>query len=414
MVAPNSSKHYLILLLGPQVKNLMTQSVVICADGKASAYVDVLLKSFCQNRNKNSKTRLDLYLVTMNYPSELISEYQKLFQQYNFKLNFIHVKVPDDCQQLLNNITLTSTNYSVTMYLKLLLAKILPENVETCLYLDSNTMVLDDISALLELEIAPDKIFYACQDHLLAHTLFSLDFQQTNHKQLFKNYYYLDKFKQAFKEITVTNNCLGIPDSMLNVSDQSLLELVKPETLIHQSYYVFNTGMLLMNLKLIRKRGLINQYLEYLTNQVQELPHEQLFLNLIHKNDWQVIPDTYNYQVGYVEFDLLNLSCYLDQASLKKVFKYVPETTRYPKLVNFAVNQRPIETDNTRFPYRNAFFDFRQSSFIDMVNDKVSDTIKCEKLNKFSRLDVNGYYDNNFSTINTDFKVFEIKLNVAN
>lgn len=400
------------------------RSIAICADYQHQQYLDVLLKSL-QLASLKTRLKLVVKLILKDFPPEVVLHYRNALRSYvrpNFEMRLVKLDV--DHQELLNKLVVKSSIYSSTMYTKLLLAKLLPED-DSVLFLDSDTMLLDNIEELLTLPMAEDVSILAVQDHLLNAELDELEEQEreelqqkdqpttenshehqqsvdaksatatslhSTHLQHFKEMLDRELLEEQIRQLAVKSsphlelvdnayhdlNYDKVGDSDViaissnsgynsdfnhgfdgylengfnpfNATSEAQVEYFKTLTpeqrkmfVHHKSaskYQLFNTGVMILNLKRIREQGFLERYLDYLNStSVIHTPHDQLFLNLIHYHDWLPLVDIYNYQVSYVMKLKYQLECAGHEL---RRFKDLTSSERenilshLPKLVHFS------------------------------------------------------------------------------
>lgn len=157
----------------------------------------------------------------------------------NIVENFAHKKLQVfDCQDLLpENLKWDPADHvSKATYYRLFCANLFPTDIELATYLDSDMIILDDISDLLNINLSKP---IAAVDHY-----------------------------SPADEVRLWGGAGG---------------------------RYFNAGLIVMNLELIRNGGFTDQYLQALTNERHRiLWHDQDVLNIVHKQDWESLDVAYN------------------------------------------------------------------------------------------------------------------------
>lgn len=100
---------------------------------------------------------LDVYLLGENIPDSSKKILEKIAQEYNRKVDIIDVPALDIPERLL------SGRWPMSAYTRLYSAQMLPKELERILYLDCDTIVTGDLSALETIDIS-DNIFYGVKD----------------------------------------------------------------------------------------------------------------------------------------------------------------------------------------------------------------------------------------------------------
>ncbi|RIY34452.1 hypothetical protein CKF54_00205 [Psittacicella hinzii] len=303
----------------------MTRSIVIFADHRLSQYLEVLLKSIFLATNGREETTI--YLINYDYPSDLLLHYVKQCQKH---LKNCQIKVRSlsaEQKEVLDNLTFASNLFYKSMYGKLLIADLLP-NEDQVLFLDTETIVLQDLHELLNYPMADDVSIYACHDHLLER---SLRFELKDS--------YLNSFKYLYKR--------GLAKY--------------PEEI-----EVFSSQVMLLNLKRLREQQISKHYLQYLTSDfVKALPHVNLYLNLTHRLDWQPLPDKFNYQVDYINEELIALNK-LEIEVVKYADLDPKPSYNLPVVISFTGINKPLNS-NAKLPFRRLFMELYNESISEIL-----------------------------------------------
>ncbi|MFC6275894.1 glycosyltransferase [Psittacicella hinzii] len=370
----------------------MARSIVISADYKVSQYLEVLLKSIFLS--ENNRADLTIYLLNYDYPRDLIVHYLK---QCQLHLKHCKLKVLTPSKghkRLLQNLNLVSDTYSKSLYYKLFLAELLPEE-ESVVSFDPYTLVLQDLGELLDYPIDPNVSIYACRDHLLSRELENLCVSS--------NSYYLNKFKAKLDQEMVfwrQNDVLN--EQSLVIQAQETKATPAKATTYNGKYDLFSTEVMILNLKKIREEKIFYKYLAYLSsNEVVTTPHVNIFLNLLHRYDWQALPDKFNYQVDYINKEVFML----EQAGYKlRTYQELASKLSYnlPSIVSFTGVYKPLNS-NKKMPFRRLFIELYNESISELLLNRNVFNSK-EFINKFTyihllRLDDQGWYQHDLSQI---------------
>jgi|SRR5690625_920657 len=124
----------------------------------------------------------------------------------------------------------------------------------------------------------------------------------------------------------------------------------------------FNSGVMLLNLNLMREMDASTQLLTFLNkyNNKTKL-HDQAAFNAIFKNDWKEIDYKWNYQVSMI------LSNHEELEITQK--KYL-ELYYNPSIIHFTSNSKPWQLRNSH-PYKKEYLKFYQKFYDDKLDRKV-------------------------------------------
>lgn len=376
-------------------------SIAVCADFTHKDYLDVFLKSLYLTSSKSQKI-LNLYLVLKDFPPEIIHNYKKNLQtNRRYKIDVRIILVRQEKQPELYNLYIKSRVYSSQMYLKLLLSHLLPDNEDTVLYLDPTTLLTDNIFDLLSMPVDDNVSLYCARDHLLNSELTLID---SNSQANTEQYGYLIHFKKLFDELQ---------NPELNTEFlTSELTAIACSNANKYKYNLFNDSVMLINLRRLRKLKYYQQYLKFLASpSIIELPHCDLFLNLIHKNDWQAIPESFNYQVSYILKQKANLENKYSKLKNHKdpSLKALHESLVLPKIINFAGKWKPTWAHDVDMPFRRYFYALWDDNLDEVANNKnlYSNTLTWNWL-YLVNLDANGNFVGDL--LNTNAQINDIWL----
>lgn len=131
----------------------------------------------------------------------------------------------------------------------------------------------------------------------------------------------------------------------------------------------FNSGVMLLNLSLMREMDASTQLLEFLNefNDKTKL-HDQAAFNAVFKNDWEELDYKWNYQVS-----MILSSC----EALEITQEQYLELYNNPSIVHFTSNSKPWQLRN-RHPYKNEYLNIYSKNFgtdLDTEN-YLTDTLK--------------------------------------
>ena len=215
----------------------------------------------------------------------------KTYENEYVNINFIDVST--QVKDLLNTITLRKF-YTYTTFYRLFIPRLFPQ-YDKALYLDSDIVVLNDISKLYNIDIK-DNYLGATSDESVLHTKPFIDY---------------------------VTKCLGFED--------------------YTKY--FNAGILIMNLKKLREEDFEGQFFDLANKYTFTVALDQDYLNVICKNkiyyfdlSWDKMPlDNVNYDENLINIIHYNLSMKpwrYDNVKYEEYFwKYAKNTPYYNKIL---------------------------------------------------------------------------------
>ena len=230
-----------------------TVSIVLSTDDNYIEPALVTITSILENSKYN--TLYDFYILV---PHNLATEHQKKFDTLKSKytksdFNFIEV---NDCFK--NTKVRSSSHITMAAYYRLLLPSLLP-NLNKVLYLDVDLIVLTDLSQLFKINI--DNYYVA---------------GVRGYNNVWMNNYAKRKAFESYEQI------LKIPS---------------------MNQYI-NSGVMLMNLKLMRDDNLQEKFINFVSKYHGEnrvgLCHDQDVINSICYNKIYFLPLRYNVMQHYV------------------------------------------------------------------------------------------------------------------
>lgn len=119
-------------------------NILFCFDSKYQQHFGVSLTSLLINNPNN----INIYIFTDKIDSNFIQKIDIIQEKYE-NVNIIIYEIDQESLQDLP----FSDHASLANYYRLLMTKILPENIDKILYLDSDTVITNSIKNLYELEI---------------------------------------------------------------------------------------------------------------------------------------------------------------------------------------------------------------------------------------------------------------------
>lgn len=222
-------------------------NIVYSSDDNYSKYAGISIKSLLENNRHID--HINIYIldnnisdVNKNKMMQIISEYE------NCVLKFV------SCKEYLDKFQLDMTwNISISAYARLLIASLLPEDVDKVLYFDCDTIVNNSIEELWKMELG-DCYFAAVQDTVDSNTKISIGLKETdryfNSGILLINLSYwreTDIEKEFFKYISLKNG-------KVVHHDQGILNAVCSKHILQLPLrYNFMTIHYFFNKKMIQK-----------------------------------------------------------------------------------------------------------------------------------------------------------------
>lgn len=122
-------------------------NVVYCCNDRYAEVFAVSLLSLCESNIKEKD--LNIYLIENRLSVQSRKRLECLADNYQRKLNFISLENRKASKQKLS---LPST-YSVDTFSRLFMASLLPDNVERVIYIDCDTLVLENLRELWEFDL---------------------------------------------------------------------------------------------------------------------------------------------------------------------------------------------------------------------------------------------------------------------
>lgn len=220
-------------------------AVVTACDSQYPQHSSVMLRSLIEN---NPKIPFEIFLLV---PSDFHETAETMIQESMPKDGTYSIAFIKLCPKGLIELK-TSDWISHATYYRLMMPELLP-NISRALYLDSDLVIIGDISPLLHLDIS---------DYPLAA---ALD---------------------------------GLLDARLEFKEQINLGRSVP---------YFNAGVLLLNLDRWRSENIGGRALNFAAKNPQWIVYwDQCALNNVIRGDFLVLPKEWNYQKAHVDLDLLS------------------------------------------------------------------------------------------------------------
>lgn len=138
--------------------------VCYCADEKYSVQVGVSMISMLEN---NLYKEFEFFVLSNNYSTNTRNKFKEIEDKYHCKINILDITSKMD---LLLNTVLSEENGIIRngtisfMFARLFIGSSIPDNVDKLIYIDSDTLYVNDIDELYKIEIQPDYLFAAVRD----------------------------------------------------------------------------------------------------------------------------------------------------------------------------------------------------------------------------------------------------------
>jgi len=137
-----------------------TMNIVFSADDNYAQFMGVTICSLFENKKNN--TPVDVYILDGEISIENKKKLKFLSKKYAFNMNFIQINT-----NLFKDFYI-SRHITHATYYRIMIPDLLP-NIQKALYIDSDTIIIDDISELYHTNI--DKYFFAAVEQYGKHRL---------------------------------------------------------------------------------------------------------------------------------------------------------------------------------------------------------------------------------------------------
>jgi lipopolysaccharide biosynthesis glycosyltransferase len=127
-----------------------------------SKFASIVATSIASYLNHNNGNNTYFYIAETDFTSDDKCKIQKLVESYKAKVKFIN------CEFILEKIEMTKVNKlkgNYIAYIRLFMGEFLPKDIDKVLYLDADTIIVDSIERLFELDMK-DKILAGAKDHI--------------------------------------------------------------------------------------------------------------------------------------------------------------------------------------------------------------------------------------------------------
>jgi lipopolysaccharide biosynthesis glycosyltransferase len=269
---------------------------ILCAtDDNYVPYCGIMLTSVFDN-NKDSE--IEVYIL-IDKPLSVRNcrRIERLSRHYHQKIHLVMV----DNSFVAQFPTRGMSYWSVAMYYRLFAAELLPNSIDTILYLDCDIIVNSSIESLFEIDMEDVAIASVCD---------------------------------IYNFSTECSERLGYP----------------PEG----GY--FNSGVLLMNMSYWREHRIGEECLDYLKNNYNcLLANDQDVLNAVLWNRKLELPLTYNYQLQF-------LSNYFFNLQFPSMKQNILDTYENPTIIHYAYSIKPWSVMYYRLPFSDVWEHYKRIS----------------------------------------------------
>ena len=253
-----------------QTENLTSKAtipLVLTSDNNYTPFLYTTMLSALETANKN--TFYDFYLlVTDDFLNKNKEEINKLKKKYNCTINFIDIK------NKFNN-----SGWHVASWYRLLLADLLPPNIDKCIFLDDDICVCTDLTDLYNTDM---------QDNYLSGVLLCSYYMNEEHHCKLLN---LPSMKQAV-----------------------------------------NAGVLLYNLKQMREDNITQKFIKLSDKDWPS--YDQDIMNVVCYGKIKILPPKYNVMIKHL---------FINDVRLNDLYtkEEIEEAKNTPNLIHFLDEQKP-------------------------------------------------------------------------
>lgn len=285
----------------------MRMNVAIAINAKYVRYAYVMLASLFFN---NTDSDIHVYILhgeSLGSGSKILEE---LAEKYGQKISFIQINT----DLLLEKLPLNGPNWTIEVYYRLMLADILPEDVDRILYLDVDMIVNASLDELYRTDFE-DKLFCACVDP-------------------------------------------SAKNGMTSVQNQLFSELSKLD-----GFAYFNAGMMLWNIEKLRGKVGFQEYMQLAEKlQYQIAAQDQDLLNYMHWNQVKLVDEE--------RYDLFARLAYNEG----KGYDWVRENVT---IVHFA-GHKPWQAEALRYSTEQLWWDYAKMTpfYLEMLEELITASIQ--------------------------------------
>jgi lipopolysaccharide biosynthesis glycosyltransferase len=125
----------------------------------------------------------------------------------------------------------------------------------------------------------------------------------------------------------------------------------------------FNSGVMLLNLDLMRKNGSSKELENYLNKYHDKTKlHDQAAFNAIFKDDWSELDEKWNYQVSMIQNSHIRLG--IDKKTYFNLYNN-------PSIIHFTTNSKPWQFRNNH-PYKKLYLKFYRDVLGELENKDIN------------------------------------------
>ena len=135
-----------------------TRHIAFCVDDKYARYVAVTIKSIAENFNDNGD-KICIHVLTDYISGEMSHRLHEVTNDYGWMS--LHIYDVDDSQLQ----ALRTNGWGIYTWYRLLLPSILPQDIDKVLYLDADTIVVDDLRELFDIDMTDRALAAVVEDN---------------------------------------------------------------------------------------------------------------------------------------------------------------------------------------------------------------------------------------------------------
>lgn len=275
------------------MRRMSNMNILCSTDDNYVPYCGIMLTSLFEN---NISTTFNVYILTEELNTKNKNDLATLANNYQQKIEILTID-----KEILKDCPIKNSDYvSLATYYRILAPILLPDNVDTILYLDCDIIINQNIADLYNSNI---------------------------------NEYAIG---------AVIDDDYGNEEKYLRLN-------------IPQKYSYINAGVLLMNLKYWRENNIIDRCLDYIKNNKEKLlQHDQDVINAILHNKTKRLPVTNNFQTAFI------LS-HLQHKYAAEIQNTIREHMYNPTIIHYTGNGKPWHK-HSQHPYTNRYLHYYRIS----------------------------------------------------
>lgn len=117
-------------------------------DDNTEKRIDTLIYSIYKNTNQ----LVDIYIIYNKISKSSLQLFNKLAEIFKDKLKIFPTKIPKKIENLLQKISLEGNHLPISAFYRIFLPELLP-NLDRILYLDADTLVINDLNPLWQTDL---------------------------------------------------------------------------------------------------------------------------------------------------------------------------------------------------------------------------------------------------------------------